>query len=451
MTWLQKLSGQALLVAFIGLTTQGAYAVPFKASTDTNTPADTDPLGLESVFSRYSAAPSRFRERLDEGIKALKQGALESANMAFKEASTLEPHSALSYLGLAEVAGRQGNNNDVESWLEKAYAEEPSNAEVLRTLGRYRLVQGNAAAAEDIIKKALAQDPKSVTSLLLLGDTYLNGLKRPEKAEAIFRQALQLDSSNVGGTMGLATSLAAQGKVDQALKMFAQASRLAPNDPMPVHSSARLLASQTKLDAAINAMDKTIAIDRTFLPAYIDKGDLYMLKGDFKRAVATYQAATSEVRDPALAYFKLAVAFQAQQKWDPAERNYLEAIKRDPRMFGAYNNLAWISALRKVHLDDALIWANKAVAISPKNAPLYDTLGSVHMARGEIDKAISAISKAVALDPKRPDFYYRLGLAYKQLGKLSEAKSAFKQALAVGSKFPEMDDARKQLRALGDR
>ena len=430
------------IVALLGLAAFGANATPMKA------PDTTGAIDLEWAATQNVSGNGPLYVKLDAGLKALKQNDLNAANKAFTEAIAADPGSGLPYLGLAEIAGRKKQPKVVDAMLEKARSIDPTNTEVLRTLGRYRLVQGNAVAAEDILKKAIALEPSSVIGNLLLADTYLRGLKRPVDAEAAYRQAIRLDASNVGATMGLATALAAQGKASLALDTYAQASRLAPQDPLPVHASARLLASLTKFDAAIAALNKAIAIDRTFLPAYLDKGDLYMLKGDFGSAVSAYRAATVAVREPAFAYFKLGLALQAQQKWDQSEQSYLKAVKEDPRMFAAYNNLAAIAAQRRVRLDDALVWAGKAIEISPKLGAPYDTLGSVHLARGELDQAITAFSKAVAHSPTRPDYCYRLGMAYKQRGKLGDAKAAFKRALGMGVKFPGMEDARKQLNDL---
>lgn len=400
--------------------------------------------------SDQAASSAVLDARLAAGLEALKSNQLDAAAQAFNEAAVLAPTVAAPYLGLAEVASRQGNKVETAAWLDKAMAAEPENVDVLLTLARFRLVQGQAEQAEQLIGKALQHSPTSVLAHLLLGDTYLQGLKQAQKAETAFRQALELDEHNVGGWMGLAAALSAQGKTDDAFDTYLRAAQLVPTDPRPLHNRARLLAAQTRLADAIEVLDEAIRIAPTYLAAYIDKGDLHLLQDDYEQAIASYREGSKAVPDSAYPHFKLAVAFQARQQWSAAEQSYLAAIERDPRMFGAYNNLAWILAQQGGNLDRALNLASKAIQISPQTASLHDTLGTVYLARQEAEQAARAFAKAVELDPERPDFAYRLGMAYKQQGKIAEAKAAFKRALDMKVDFPAMEDAKRQLRELGD-
>jgi tetratricopeptide (TPR) repeat protein len=62
---------------------------------------------------------------------------------------------------------------------------------------------------------------------------------------------------------------------------------------------------------------------------------------------------------------------------------YLEAIKADPKLAIAFNNLAALAADRKERLDEALGWARQAVALEPGRPEFQDTLATVQRARGE--------------------------------------------------------------------
>jgi tetratricopeptide (TPR) repeat protein len=154
------------------------------------------------------------------------------------------------------------------------------------------------------------------------------------------------------------------------------------------------------------------------------------------------------VKEPAILYFRLGVALQGAQRWSDAETAYLEAVKYEPRMFGAYNNLAFMAASRKERLNDALTWANKAIEISPKTSTLYDTLGWVYRARGELDLAVKALERAIADNPGQPNFRYHLGVVYADQGKKKEAIAALQKSLELDKNFRYAAEARARLKEL---
>ena len=61
-----------------------------------------------------------------------------------------------------------------------------------------------------------------------------------------------------------------------------------------------------------------------------------------------------------------------------AEESYRQAIALAPNDPGGYNNLAWLFAERKTHLDEALQLAKQANELAPNRGELLDTLGWVY-------------------------------------------------------------------------
>lgn len=398
-----------------------------------------------------TAAPapaSAAQTKVEEGFQALRRGENDAAEAAFKEAARLDPKLPGAYLGLAEVAGRKNDTAQVDSWLQKAMAADPKDTVALRTWATQQYRRGRYAEAEASFKKLITLDPGSAEAQADLGETYLVGLKKPKAAEEAYRAAVARDPRYVRAYLGLGGALSAQNRMDDAVAAYRHAETIAPKDPTPPHLLARLYASQLKFDLALAELDKAVKIDPAFLPAYLDRGDLLLAKNDIDGAIAAYRSGTAAVKEPAILYFRMGVANQGAQRWSEAENAYLEAVKFEPRMFGAYNNLAFMAAERKARLDDALMWARKAIELSPKTTTLYDTLGWVHRARGELDPAAKAIERAVADNPRQPTFQYHLGVVYAEQGKKKEAVAALQKALELDKNFRYADDARLRLKQL---
>jgi tetratricopeptide (TPR) repeat protein len=398
------------------------------------------------IFRQSNTSPAQ--EKVDEGVKALHSDDLNAAELAFTEATKINPGLPSAYLGLAEIAGRRNNVTQVENWLQKALNADPGRAFTHVVWGHYQFQRGQFAKAEAAYKKAIELDSSSVDAQIYLAENYLRGLKNPKAAEGAYRAAIALDASSVAAHQGLAGTLAAQNRFDEAVAEYEQTGKLAPKDPLPTHALARLYASQGKFDLALAALQRTTAVAPDFLPAYIDRGDLYLGKNELDKAATAYLAGAKATSKPAIAYFKLGAVLEGQQRWADAEQAYLDAIKSDPLMYGAYNNLAFMAAARKEHLDEALTWAKKAIEIAPKVTTLLDTLGWVHFARGELKPAAKAIEKAVADNPKKASFRYHLGVIYAEQGKKKEAAVMLNKALELDKNFYQAEDARKRLQQI---
>lgn len=150
----------------------------------------------------------------------------------------------------------------------------------------------------------------------------------------------------------------------------------------------------------------------------------------------------------ALAHVKIGILHESNQQSEEAERACLAAIDLDPKQMIAYNNLAWMAAERRVHLDEALTWAKKAVALAPTVPQLCDTLGWVHRARGELDHAATVLHKATTLPPPQAVIRYHLGLVQAERKQTQEAVAAFKQALTFQQDFGGVNDTRRRLAEL---
>lgn len=80
----------------------------------------------------------------------------------------------------------------------------------------------------------------------------------------------------------------------------------------------------------------------------------------------------------------------------------------DPKSADAHNNVAWLCAVARRKLDEALAHAQKAVDLEPQNPAYRDTLAEVRFQRGERDQAIEIIKKAIELAPEVAYFKQQL-------------------------------------------
>jgi hypothetical protein len=91
------------------------------------------------------------------------------------------------------------------------------------------------------------------------------------------------------------------------------------------------------------------------------------------------------------------------------ERQRVGDIMRDeqarkPPSADALNVLAWFCAKHDLFLPEALQAAQRAVALSPNNTNILDTLAELHFRMGHRDQAIAIETRALAMEPMGQDF-----------------------------------------------
>jgi len=111
------------------------------------------------------------------------------------------------------------------------------------------------------------------------------------------------------------------------------------------------------------------------------------------------------------AYSLLADGYFAFGNMKEAIRNWEFVLIQEPNHIPTMNNLALVLAkLSDTHVDRSLSLLNKALALSPANAELLDSLGDVYLIAKKPKEAINKYELAIRNDPSR------LGTQKKLLG-----------------------------------
>jgi tetratricopeptide (TPR) repeat protein len=108
---------------------------------------------------------------------------------------------------------------------------------------------------------------------------------------------------------------------------------------------------------------------------HLNLGIAYEQKGEYDLAIREYESASKRIT---VAYFYLGNAYFLKSEHDKAEAFYRKAIRKDPGLADAYNNLAWLLYSRKKNRDEARSLVLKAIALNPEGTATYlDTLKKI--------------------------------------------------------------------------
>lgn len=128
--------------------------------------------------------------------------------------------------------------------------------------------------------------------------------------------------------------------------------------------------------------------------------------------------------------YDYAMAAERVQKLDVMERELRKLISLKPDFAQAYNALGYTLADRNLKLEEARSLIEKALALSPNDHYILDSMGWVHYRLGKLDAAADYLRRAYTAQTD-PEIAAHLGEVLWKQGKFDEALQTWEEALKV--------------------
>lgn len=372
-------------------------------------------------------------------MRAEDLGKARSAMDRLVERVDVNPNLALAYMAVLQ---KQGAGADGIVFLEKALArtpddfglrllyarmladlqryeqarlqfallreQAPDNGDVIYALGLLNLQAGKVDEAEQSFRELGRFDDRANEAAFYLGQIE-ESRQRPAVALAHYRAVK--DGNNVfPARLRVAAILSTQGKVDEAL---------AEIDAIPADSDEER-RQLVMLQAEILAEHERLA-----------------------DALAVYDRALNGSFDSTLLYNRAMVA-ERMGRLDLLERDLREIIAREPDNSQALNALGYTLADRTDRHAEALALIERALAASPNDFFILDSMGWVLYRLGRLEEAVTWLEKARALR-NDPEVAAHLGEVLWVLGRRDDARQVWNTALELHPKDSRILDAIKRL------
>ena len=159
-------------------------------------------------------------------------------------------------------------------------------------------------------------------------------------------------------------------------------------------------------------------------------------QGKLEEAIEAYNKALAIKPDYADAYNNIGIALNEQGKLEEAIEAYKKALAIKPDYADAYNNMG-IVLKDQGKLEEAIEAYNKVLVIKPDYAEGYTNMGNALEQQGKLEEAIEASKKALAIKPDSAEAYSNMGNALQEQGKLEEAIEAYNKALVIKPDYAE--------------
>ncbi len=197
----------------------------------------------------------------------------------------------------------------------------------------------NFSAARSVLSSVQKKEPELYLIPFLLGEAASREAQWKE-AEKNFGRAAALNPGFEQARLGLARALGLQGKIAQARDLLG--TLLAAN---PQNLRAWFLLSQIEATgdpkSSREALDKVIAIQPNFAPAFRDRGLLSVREQTYVSASEDLSRAVEMGLHDVLTYNSLGICYSRMNRLDDAVESYRRAIAADSNYAQAHLNLGF--------------------------------------------------------------------------------------------------------------
>ena len=249
--------------------------------------------------------------------------------------------------------------------------------------------------ARDSFTTAVTLDPDYALAYVGLADSILllnNYGAMPldeavERADALLRRALELDSGLGAAHASIGLSLMRQQRVEEAATAYEQAIALDPNYAPAFHWYGDMLMTRSgDFDSALSLLERARLLDPLSPVINVTLGQIYSGLGRFNDAMAQFEKTVSLEPDYAGAYFEIAILQRTGfGRVDEGIRWHIKELQRDPNRPGSGIPFAYLDLGDD---EQAERWIDWALSRNPRWFWPVAAKVQLHLYRGEADAAI---------------------------------------------------------------
>lgn len=394
-----------------------------------------------------------------EGAKLIGQyGSTELTNA--KSAAELKA-------ALASAHAVVGNFDQAGNTVDQALKLDPENQGALLMRVRLLTIRKDFDAASKVIEKVVGANPKSAAAWLVKGDLLRAMSRSPEEQLVAFREAVNVDTGNIGAHVAVITALLQQKDVEAAARQLKLLQARQPAHPQTRYYAALLALELKDLKEANEQIQALLKMAPNNASALQLAGEIDIQRGAYLQATASLHKALPLTKSPAAsvriplaqAYLGNREAAKALSVLKPlldapnpparahslaadaytslgnakmAQESYRRAVAANPSDMGARAMLA----LAQIRGGQAAQGFSDLQAISSRDPGVAAelTMFQAYLSKGEYDKAGQAVESVERKKPTDPVSANLRGWLELAKGNRDKAREAFELALKRDAK-----------------
>jgi len=425
--------------------------------------ARQDLEGARAAFDRaLELDPGFISAAVNLARLDISQGKPEDAKRRFEKIISRDPARPDPYLLLADLQAQTGSPPaEVRATIERAIAANPMARAPKLALARRYLADNETARARAIAQELVASEQDDPVALAVLAQAQ-NAMGERQQAIATLNRLVGLQPQSPRPLLALADVQRAADDKSGAEQSLRRALALRSD---LIEAQQRLITVLVETQRAPEALKlaREVQGQRPDVAAgYLLEGDIHAAGGNWDQAIPAFRSALERARTAEVAVrlhraqvragktgeadataadwlrqqpeevgmrTYLAEYALAQNRLEDAEKLYRTVIEFQPQNALVLNNLAWVAG--RLDRPDAIVLAERALALAPDNPAILDTLGMLQVEHGEHEKGLANLRKAVDGAPNLAALRLNLARAYSRLERKADAEREFDEVLRL--------------------
>ncbi len=336
---------------------------------------------------------------LNLGYVLMQQKNLDEAKNRLQQALALNRQLFDAYYLLGNIAKTEGKTGEAITHYQRAIQLKPDFETVYPELCQLLFESGQTEAAMHTIQQGISYCPHIARFYFILGDLH-DYRKEYAQAEQCFATVVSLQPDFARAYRQLGIAQHRQKKLEEAAESYQKALQIEPDDAVIHNNLGAIFEAQDHFSVAKELYEKALAIDPECVEALSNLGGLQMKTGAPEKALASLRLALEIQPDYAIAHNNLGNVFQN---------------------IGQY--------------EDALACYRQALAINPDYAQVHNNISRVFYSLGRYEEGLTSCQRALALDPNDADTLNNLGNYLQESGRFDEALNSYQRALQIKPDF----------------
>jgi serine/threonine-protein kinase len=394
---------------------QGDVLLRLARLLDLNLPAEA----RAEVLSGGTRAPGAYEFYLQGRGYLQRYERAENVDLAlalFARAVVADPSYALAHAAIAEASVRRYEHtrdaavlDQARAAVDRASALAPGLAAVRQTRAMMATATGRYEEAAASLQQLLADDATNADAHRELGRAY-EALKDRERAEAAYRQAVAARPNDWSVYNHLGAFYFRTRRFPEAAEQFSRVVELTPDNARGHSNLGGAYAQLGEIDRAIRSFERATAINPEHAPAWSNLGTLYFRQARFEDAVRANEGAARFDPTSSQVWFNLASAARFVAGRDTVARDaYTRAAELaekerlvNPRQPALLARLA-LSYAHLREAERARPLAREAEALAPADSSVLISIAEVYEVLGDRQAALARIATAMKSESARSE------------------------------------------------
>ncbi|HSK44327.1 MAG TPA: tetratricopeptide repeat protein [Candidatus Binatia bacterium] len=360
----------------------------------------------------------------------------------------LDPSDQESALWLARLYRLHNEPEKAEDVLRAMLKEDPENDAAMEQLTQLLLDENKAEEAIQLLESTTARNP-SPTLYDLLGDAYTQ-TKDYAKAEKAYRQAVELDPSELSHLRGLGQTLLSEEKYPEALSVYQKLAEVMPEDSDNYLRLSQIYRELHQLDKAEDSLLKAKQYAPGSLDVLYNEAIVYESQGRFEDAIRVLSDALTRVKSQstvlpsrrrtlAILYQQLGQLYRDTQNIPAAITAYQELGRLGDEEDRRSRLLLMEAYHQAKELTKALQIGKEAIAKYPNDAAISASYAMLLGENQQTDEAVKLMQTALKGGASDRDVYLNIAQIYERGHQYAEAESNVRKAQTL-AKDPQENE-----------